>query len=139
MDIYFLFFSESISTDERKLSTVVNENIEAPIEQFTIKNEPAEVEHNDVKQEPPVIFKNPNPLCPRENASMGSNTNVEEEKNVKTKNMEGNGCEAALNAHKCKHCHKSFTTQRYLQIPYQGTHRRKNHINAKYVKNSLHK
>ena len=94
----------------------MNVNKEAPIEQFTIKNEPVEVEHDDVKQEPPAFSNNPNPLCPSENASVGNDTNVKEEMNVKTENMEGNGCEAALNAHKCKHCHKSFTTQRYLQI-----------------------
>ena len=94
----------------------MNENKEAPIEQFTIKNEPDEVEQGDVKQEPPAISNNPNPLCPGENASVGNDTNVKEEVNVKTENVEGNGCEAALNAHKCKHCHKSFTTQRYLQI-----------------------
>ena len=94
----------------------MNENEEAPIEQFTIKNEPVEVEQGDVKQEPPVISNNPNPLCPSENASVGNYTNVKAEVNVKIENMEGNGYEAARNVHKCKHCHKSFTTQRYLQI-----------------------
>ena len=98
------------------LSTVLNENEEAPMEQFTIKNEPFEVEQGDVKQELLVTFKNPNPLYPSENASMGADINVKDEMNVKTENMEGSGYEAALKAHKCKHCHKSFTTQHYLQI-----------------------
>ena len=36
--------------DNRTLSTVVNENKEAPIDQFTIKSEPDEVEECDGKQ-----------------------------------------------------------------------------------------
>ena len=55
-------------------------------------------------------------MCPSETASMGPNTIVTDEINVETENMDSNRCEATLKAHKCKHCHKSFTTQHYLQI-----------------------
>ena len=50
----FPLFSESISMDNRTLPTVVNENEEAPIDRFTIKNEPDEVEESEEKQ---GIFK----------------------------------------------------------------------------------
>ena len=43
--------------DNRTLSTVVNENEEAPIDRFTIKNEPDEIEQYDEKQEVPATFK----------------------------------------------------------------------------------
>ena len=43
--------------DNRTLSTVVNENEEAPIDRFTIKNEPDEVEQYNEKLELPGTFK----------------------------------------------------------------------------------
>ena len=43
--------------DNRTLSTVVNENEEAPIDRFTIKNEPDEVEQYNEKLELPATFQ----------------------------------------------------------------------------------
>lgn len=49
-------FSESIPMDNRTVSAVVNENEEAPIDRFTIKNEPDEIEENYEKEEMPATF-----------------------------------------------------------------------------------